>query len=732
MSSRGPISISTTTLSAIDNGQSGTSGYGIYAINPAALTPQPITLSGTNTLTGNYNSGLELKSNGAITLNNINASNSVQGSGADIQVHNEGFVVTLTGTNTFNGNFSNGLWISSRGLITANNITASGNSPFPNTSGYGAYMDNTAATAKVGMTLTGTNTFNDNYSGGLVLFSEGAIKLNSVTASNNRHGSGAQVSTPTDAIGLTLTGTNAFNGNYVHGLYVDFSKGPFVASSVTANDNGTSGGAYGWGVYVDNHFATLSQPVTFTGANSFSYNFSGGMYLASNGAISLSNVTANYNANGYGARINNTFAEAQAVTLSGTNSFNNNHSYGLTLLSKGVITISNLTAFSNYTSYGVDLENWSATAAPGVTLTGVNYFDVNGGDGLMIDSKGPLTIANLSAGSNTGNGADVDNTWGAGIAGVTLTGVSAFGSNTNEGLIVTSNGPIAVSTTSLTVSNNGVGTGGGVILDNDGAATPQPVTLSGITNITNSYFEGLTVSSNGAITLSNITSTGSSHGTGALITGHTNGQAVTLTGTNVFTNNHDNALNITSLGAIVLNNIKANSSTTGFGAYLDNSGASSAQAVTLTGVNQFMDNNAYGLDIFSIGQITGSNLTATNNGGFGFVVDNHTAATAGVTLTGLNDFSDNNADGVHIWSKGLVSLGKVTSDSNNGDGFDIQTLGNVTLMCGGATENTGVGIRVNTPGLVSLLGMVSAGNTSANLNLSGGGTLTQSVTCPLP
>ncbi len=80
-------------------------------------------------------------------------------------------------------------------------------------------------------------------------------------------------------------------------------------------------------------------------------------------------------------------------------------------------------------------------------------------------------------------------------------------------------------------------------------------------------------------------------------------------------------LTVTTTGSILLNNVDAIGNT-GDGANLDNTGASSAQPVTLTGVNVFSENDGSGLSVYSKGAIKASNLVVDENGNWGANLNN--------------------------------------------------------------------------------------------------------------
>ena len=311
----------------------------------------------------------------------------------------------------------------------------------------------TVASAPV--TLTGTNTFNYNWANGLQIDSIGAITISNLNANNNGRantngGAGAQLNNcenygipqcSTSVVhAVTLTGNNIFDNNYYDGLDIT-AYGPIVASNITADDNGTSASDVnaiyytgGSGASWDNcvwsnstNSCTGSSTVTLTGINQFNGNYSdlistdpnnlynfpqGGLTITSGGAITVNNVTANGDLGGDGAYIyNNITATAQAITVNNTlsNTFNGNAVNGLEVDSIGVINVSNITANTNGKD-GAYLDNCiqynsgqcSVAAAQSVTVTNttLNTFNGNYGNGLDVESYGSITASNLNASGN--------------------------------------------------------------------------------------------------------------------------------------------------------------------------------------------------------------------------------------------------------------------------------------------------------------------------------------------
>src|SRR5690606_5318971 len=166
---------------------------------------------------------------------------------------------------------------------------------------------------------------------------------------------------------------------------------------------------------------SISQPVTIKGYGIFNDNGGAhtGLFIESNGNVTIANITANNNGD-YGAYIqaerntnvaNTTFAN---VTITGMNTFNNNGINGLVIENDGLITISNITA-NNNEEEGVVLDNVSranpnSTGIKNITINGVNMFNGNKGTGLLISASGTVTLTRITANfnNNLGSGSGLE------------------------------------------------------------------------------------------------------------------------------------------------------------------------------------------------------------------------------------------------------------------------------------------------------------------------------------
>ena len=170
-----------------------------------------------------------------------------------------------------------------------------------------------------------------------------------------------------------------------------------------------------------------------------------------------------------------TTTEGYGIVLYNTNYFIGNFGMGLRANSKGAVTLYNISANEN-NGNGVDIDNRAGLANPGVTLLGANMF--NGNDnGLNVLSHGIITTYGLSASGNSSDGVHLDNcdelVAGCTVAGapyVYLVGPNYFNDNGGDGLDVLTFGHIYAF--NLTATNN---TQNGARLNNQKLNTAAPL-----------------------------------------------------------------------------------------------------------------------------------------------------------------------------------------------------------------------------------------------------------------
>ena len=614
--------------------------------------------------------------------------------------------VKLTGTNLINYNQTNGLEISSDGTVSLNNVTASNNGD------NGVYVDNclnpantVCQTVAKAVTLTGSNTFNWNTLYGLYVESSGAIKVSQAAASHNGAGGVFLDNCAYHSVNLvcltplpyavTITNPSTFLYNGFDGLYIR-TTGAVSLKSITSSFNDNRG------VNIENRGSLLKpQNVTISGSNVFNGNDNIGLRILSYGAVALSGITANDNgqtdSSGYGVFVDNRayngtllgsiLITRKPVTFTGNNIFNNNYSGGLFIYSVGDVTLSNITAVGNgLTSAGdgVHIENevaWypngvtQTSYAAKVTLNGFGIFEGNGDEGLQIFSRGAIKLNNVTANNNGDVGVWANNAYINTMSTrqpVTFVGSNTFNNNDGGGVMLLSFGAVTLS--NITAIGNlptgGTGVGDGVYIQNNLSWSPNSVLTSYAANVTISgfgYFEGntddgLDILSKGIVTLAAITSNG----------------------------NGDNGATILTEGDLLPQNVTLNGSNNFYG-------------------NGFTSTDGNGLFIQSDGKITINNLSAIGNNENGAWLDNFTDKKVGkflgVTLTGFSAFQKNQGvNGLFIHSDGSVLLSRITADDNSGNGIQVLATKNITISCGSAFSNS-TGFFLNSGAILTFKGL---------------------------
>jgi hypothetical protein len=481
-------------------------------------TSKALTVSNSE-FSGNGTDGLKVFSEGTVTLNNIVASSNGQ-SGAEIQNNNIGFEpVYVNGMNQFNYNGDDGLFVESYGPIKVSKTTAIDND------GNGVALENSNTTALQPVTISGYLTAMYNDADGLNINSNGNVTAAYLTINSNL-GYGASIESFGGVSGvpksIILTGKNIFNGNAGIGLEIN-STGTITVYNMTALYNGLGGGDE-IGVALDNsNNAAKQYPVSVLGTNLITNNSSMGMVILSYGVVTLSNVTAVGNglgvpdAAGSGVFVNNSGGTyPKGVYIKGTNVFNLSDNTGLIVYSDGTISVANITAANNGT-VGATLDNDnSLTAQSNVAISGYGLFEFNGasgGDqiGLKVNSHGAVTLNNIIARNNYGNGVFVFTLGLTTVHPVTLNGTNTFISNglsgAGSGLEVWADGTIKVN--NLTANTNFTY---GAYLDNytnwalNSFASFGSVLVTGFgSTMGNSNGTGLYIITHGSVTLNRIT-----------------------------------------------------------------------------------------------------------------------------------------------------------------------------------------------------------------------------------
>jgi putative surface-exposed virulence protein len=620
-----------SSLTANDNGCDPLKDLDDYPCAGAYIVGGGVTLTGYGMFVGNAAQGLEIynawvpslgTSVGAIMLTNLYAEGNGEGGVWAVNGGLKPYNVTISGTNYFVDNQGDGLFVWSNGVVILSNVTANGNDES------GVYVNNTDASSPKAVMIKGRNIFNDNGGDGLAVYSFGAITTYNVTAMYNSDTGVALDNCGWDGLNdcqayfpqpVTMNGINNTSENGGDGLYI-VSRGAIKVSSLTANYNGNLG------VFLDNLYDNALGGITQTGYATFLGNFGlSGFNAFSTGAVAMINITASGN-NTFGGVIWNDFNPAKPanVLISGTNVFNDNGKSGLWIDTFGAVTLNNITAndngwgFIGENYHGVEVDNASgALLSRPVTVNGINTFNGNNGSGLSVDSLGAIKVSKVTASSNQWSGAFLFNRHGVLNAPITLVGYGVFNDNIDGGLFAVSNG--AILTSNITANNNT--NGHGVYFDHYSiTATPVTVTMLGVNTFNNNFIHGLSVLSDGQITLNNITANGNGSW-GAYLSNEFYGSVarnIILNGTNNFIGNTDGGLFFFATGSAFLTRVTA--------------------ALNDDGV--FGGNASNGIEGYAFGNITLTCGSLFFNEGYGYYLN----AIGVVSLKGVYSYANGDAD----------------------------------------------------------------------------------------
>lgn len=680
----------TITNSAFDHNNPAAAGYahGIYINTLGSVTLDGVSASGNN------GSGLYIIQGNNLTIKNSVFSNNYGtpdngGAGFGITGAMNGNII-LTQV-IANDNERTGLDLSTMKAVTFTDVTANGNDVY----GYGAKINAYYGTGAVKISFS---QFSDNAYNGLHIDAKGSVTLTSITAiGNGMNGalldncqwngsacSGTGTVTVTSLASKGQLFTNQFNGNGYAGLYI-ISKSNVLVENFIASDNTTNEG-----VYVEN----------------------------SNG---LGNVTI------------------KATLLNWLNQTINNGSYGVRIFSKGSILVDKVHSADN-TSSGIQINSLNAPTMKPVTVQNVSIHN-NSFYGIYIETRGLVTLMNVDVRDHTGGtlyGALIDNTFGTG--GVTIKASSGkinfFVNNSGDGVYIDTNGPVSISDTQ-SIDNGGYGFR---IYAEPTTGLPS-VTFLRVLADSNSL-RGVQVFAYGPINLTSVTSTNHSNSSGAYISNSSSSGTPGVTvKDSVFSYNRFDGLDVYSKGAVTITNINASYNVQGGGLYVDNCQWDGSMCLGVGGItvsatkgkeNTFISNYTSGLALFSKHNITMTNLRVEHNGNTGLIAStDYTGATGNITIKALtgytNQFNYNGMGGagygLEINSQGAITLSKINSEFNNGFGaflynFNSLTPKNILITDGVFSNNQGTGLEASSLGSITLKGVDASDNGVRNWNIN--------------
>jgi len=669
---------------------------GMELDNTSSTTKQNVKIYNTTASSNASGSGILIESTGMVILSAVQANYNTGTEGMGVSIDNCQYDSDLGGCtytagikvigsdNQFNENKLDGLSITTNGTVVLTNITADNN--YEN----GLTINNTFDLSKVSVKLSSssgyTNSFSGNGNYGVYITIPGSITLSKLEAKDNTEGGLFLRSTGSS---ITLTSTIASN-NSGTGLDIDDAKKVTLKNVVTS-----SNGKYGTFISNDSDVTILSATRGGTGIESSNNTWSG-LFVETDGNISISDAVMDSNGDN-GAYLDNTSVAGKWISLSNAN-FDDNGYDGVVILTTGSVTWSSGSANENDLGNGASVDNTNTTAS--ISISGVD-FDGNSGYGLYIESLGNIDLKSVTANNNLGTaGAFLDNCQENGVTGtcdgsgnITVQGTygeDAFSGNSDIGLLAYSFGNISV--INVNANNNG---GQGLVLYNPydgstGVITVKATVKNYLSEVSNNGSNGLAINTNGAVYVGNVSADGNTgYGINIDNTTSTNADGVTLTRIQNDSNGN-NGLYVVTNGAISLSHAVDYTD----GIYLNNSSASSAQDVTVTRskVDSVVSGN--GLEIVTKGDVILDNLTATDNLN-GVYVDNSAGSDATVTLTnkiGGSVFSSNTQNGLMIISGGDVSLSGLTAEANGSDGVNISTSGGLWVNDALLYRNNGAGM----------------------------------------
>ena len=461
-----------------------------------------------------------------------------------------------------------------------------------------------------------------------------------------------------------------------------------------------------------------------------------GLSINSKANILVENFTASGNMGGHALFLTNSDGSGSVTvktTLPGwMNTIDGNtNGNGLYISSRGAISVSNVLSSDNGQS-GFQLSNNAAPAMLPITVTN-SIASGNGYFGLNLYTRGLATFNNVDAFDHVTAGYDgaiIDTT--AGTGGVTIKApagqVNEFYNNDYRGINISTYGVVSISD----VKSYSNGTYGVYIYSSPAIGTPA-VSLTRVTTTGNVLNSGIYISALGPISLTNVTSSDNTNGYGAYIN---NASSLGVPGVSVrnsvFNNNKYDGLSISSKGAVYLSVITANDNLFS-GLNVDNcswngSACDGVGAITLTAPakseNKFIGNTYNGLGLYSFGTITIVNTRAESNGTTGWFVSNNYPNSIGniIVTASAGQFNHSHlngqtgsGNGISLNSFGVVSVSRVIVEMNNGYGMQISNDGALTPKAATVADSTfngneGTGLTVYSLGLVTLRGVVSTNN----------------------
>ena len=336
------------------------------------------------------------------------------------------------------------------------------------------------------------------------------------------------------------------------------------------------------------------------------------------------------------------------------------------------------------------------------------------GDGIyVIDHAGDISLTDVNASNNSDAGAWIDNRAGLGMVSIQS---STFDAN-SHGLIVYSNADIILNDVSasnnLLVGANMLNCNyvAGLVCTSTGNIS---ITSSSFNNnnqpgVSTSHSSGLVVESNGQIHLTRVTAQ-SNDNDGALLVNYFEGStgSVLVERSDFIENGQaelGSGLDIRSRGRVRIEDVDSERNLeygvdvyNGYGGAIADirvrrghfnenglsgirlaaNGATDVVGATINGNATLGDINK-GLEVYSVGDITVSRVTADDNHGWGARLDNSTGE--GTLIVESSEFNGNAVCGVCAYANGNITFFRVTASHNGASGANLDNCGGTGLAC---------------------------------------------------
>lgn len=739
-----------TNIIANNNGLSGTyHGAYLYTLNSVS---GGVTLSSSKGFISEFNNntqrGLYIEVVGNVSLKNLESTGNQSGLYIDaINSSTSPRNVTISNGSFINSTAGYGFEIDAQGNINLDNITASDNDLGGGRVGL-TYLKYPKAVSVKYSSFDRNNIGGGGYDG-LNIRNYGTVTLYAVSASGNDDEGVFIDNCQWDGVECLGSGNvsiksksgvyNTFSNNGAHGLFI-WSDGSITVSQVYAENNESEG------IYINNNWDGSKGNVSISGSSStptiLAGNSSRGVYITSFGNVSLKYTEAFDNQDGGAYISNNNSPSIRTVSIS-ESSFNRNLGTGLEVYSLGNITLQGVDASDNSVfegtlifndgyiadvlshKYPVDQWTTNVTSTGAFTLT-LNslffdaYLEVFGPDGALIytdDNSGGGTDALIngtftSTGDHTFRITAIDS--GSGYYELNLNG--------NTGLVQASHRGVYLSNTNETA---------GVTIKN------SPKRKYGLSAWNNSYM-GLNIQTYGSINVNSleVMYNGS---TGIYASNdHINEKSASFTSILVEGSAYY-GIQINSAGNVTLNKVSSNNNLRE-GTYITNSISAIPRFVKVSN-SEFsgtLESSSEGLLIYSSGAVTLTNVVAENpQGSTGVYIDNTNNENQKVTISGnTNVFSNNGDSGLHILSKGAISLTNVTAEDNDFNGIYLVNSSsattpsvkiNATKGFNNIKRNSNNGLVVFSNGIITLNKVNASENTFTTLLNNAGSFETASI-----